>query len=291
MTAGRAALGTAGGAAGRATRSYWLLVAPLALTIAGLYLYPIGQVLWISLTDPSFGLQNYERLFTSGSIQRILLTTVEIAAITTAAAVLSGYLVAYVMARAGRTHLAWILLCVLVPFWVSVLVRAFSWLMLLHDGGLVNTALQESGLTSAPLPLVRNELGAIIGMVHYMIPYAVLPLYANMRTIDDSYLAAARGLGARPFTAFRLVYLPMTLPAVIGASLLVFILTLGFFVTPAILGGGKTVMVAEYVSVQVLQIARWGVAAMMATVLLLAVLLLLATIDRFISLRSLFGAK
>ncbi len=277
--------------AGTATRGYWLLVAPLLLVVLGLYLYPIGQVLWISVTDPSFGLQNYEQLVTSGSIQRILLTTVKIGAITTAVAVLAGYLVAYVMAHVGRTQLIWILLFVLVPFWVSVLVRAFSWLMLLHDGGLLNTALQETGLTSEPISLVRNELGAVIGIVHYMIPYAVLPLFATMRTIDPSYVAAARGLGASPFAAFWSVYLPATLPAVIGASLLVFILTLGFFVTPAILGGGKTVMVAEYVSVQVLQIARWGVAAMMASVLLIAVLLLLVTLDRFVNLRLLFGAK
>jgi len=287
MTAGRPAIPEGGGAA----RGYWLLVAPLALVVVCLYLYPIGQVLWVSLTDPSFGLQNYEQLFTSSSVQRILLTTVKIAAVTTVVAVAAGYLVAYVMAHAGRSHLTWIFLAVLVPFWVSVLVRAFSWLMLLHDGGLLNSALQETGLTTQPIQLVRNELGAIIGMVHYMIPYAVLPIYANMRTIEPSYVRAARGLGAGAFTAFRAVYLPMTLPAVIGASLLVFILTLGFFVTPAILGGGKTVMVAEYVSVQILQIARWGVAAMMATVLLLAMLLLLATLDRFVSLRSLFGAK
>ncbi len=267
------------------------MVAPLLLVVLGLYLYPIGEVLWISVTDPSLGLQNYEKLATSGSIQRILLTTVKIAVITTVIAVLAGYLVAYAMAHVGRTQLVWIMLFVLVPFWVSVLVRAFSWLMLLHDGGLLNTALQETGLTSEPLPLVRNELGAVIGIVHYMIPYAVLPLFANMRTIDPSYVAAARGLGASPFAAFWRVYLPATLPAVIGASLLVFILTLGFFVTPAILGGGKTVMVAEYVSVQILQLSRWGVAAMMATVLLVAVLLLLATLDRFVNLRVLFGAK
>jgi len=286
MAAAKAVATASGG-----TRGYWLLVLPLLLTVVGLYLYPIGQVLWISVTDPSFGLQNYERLFTSAATQRILWTTLEIACITTAFALLAGYLVAYVMAHVGGRHLVWILLFVLVPFWVSVLVRAFSWLMLLHDGGLLNSALMDSGITSEPLQLVRNQLGAIIGMVHYMIPYAVLPLFAAMKGIDPSYVAAARGLGAGPLTAFWRVYLPMTLPAVVGAGLLVFILTLGFFVTPAILGGGKTVMVAEYVSVQILQISRWGVAAMMATVLLFAVLLLLLSLDRFVSLRSLFGAK
>jgi putative spermidine/putrescine transport system permease protein len=131
----------------------------------------------------------------------------------------------------------------------------------------------------------------MIGMTHYMIPYAVLPLYAAMRGIDGRLVQAARGLGAGPLESFLRVYLPLSLPGIAGAGVLVFILTLGFFVTPSILGGGKTVMIADYVSIQILQTVRWGVGSMLAVVLLLMVFLLLAIMSRVIDLRAMFGAK
>jgi putative spermidine/putrescine transport system permease protein len=124
-----------------------------------------------------------------------------------------------------------------------------------------------------------------------MVPYAVLPLYAAMRAIDPRTVAAARGLGAGPLGAFWRVFLPLSLPGIVSAGTLVFILTLGFFVTPAILGGGKTLMIAEYVSVQILQTVRWGVGSMLAVVLVAIVFLLLWVMSRFVDLRALYGAK
>jgi putative spermidine/putrescine transport system permease protein len=271
--------------------SYWLLVLPLLAFLVLLFVLPIGQVLWISLSEPSLGLQNYRHLVTSGSIHRMLWTTFRVCALTTALSLVLGYAVAYAMVHASPRHRTWMLLFILVPFWVSVLVRAFSWLMLLHDGGILNSFLESQGIITEPIHLVRNEVGVLIGMTHYMIPYAVLPLYATMRGIDRQYVMAARGLGAGSFEAFRRVYLPMSLPGIIGAGVLVFILTLGFFVTPAILGGGKTVMIAEYVSVQILNIARWGVGAMLAVVLLVSVFALLGLMGRFVDMRTLFGAR
>jgi putative spermidine/putrescine transport system permease protein len=271
--------------------SYWLLVLPLLAFLVLLFVLPIGQVLWISLSEPSLGLQNYRHLVTSGSIHRMLWTTLRVCALTTALSLVLGYAVAYAMVHASPRHRTWMLLFILVPFWVSVLVRAFSWLMLLHDGGILNSFLESQGIITEPIHLVRNEVGVLIGMTHYMIPYAVLPLYATMRGIDRQYVMAARGLGAGSFEAFRRVYLPMSLPGIVGAGVLVFILTLGFFVTPAILGGGKTVMIAEYVSVQILNIARWGVGAMLAVVLLVSVFALLGLMGRFVDMRTLFGAR
>jgi putative spermidine/putrescine transport system permease protein len=271
--------------------SYWLLVLPLLAFLVLLFVLPIGQVLWISLSEPSLGLQNYRHLVTSGSIHRMLWTTFRVCALTTALSLVLGYAVAYAMVHASPRHRTWMLLFILVPFWVSVLVRAFSWLMLLHDGGILNSFLESQGIITEPIHLVRNEVGVLIGMTHYMIPYAVLPLYATMRGIDRQYVMAARGLGAGSFEAFRRVYLPMSLPGIVGAGVLVFILTLGFFVTPAILGGGKTVMIAEYVSVQILNIARWGVGAMLAVVLLVSVFALLGLMGRFVDMRTLFGAR
>jgi putative spermidine/putrescine transport system permease protein len=127
-------------------------------------------------------------------------------------------------------------------------------------------------------------------MVHYMIPFAVLPLYSNMRSIDLRLVAAARGLGAGPLQAFLRVFLPLSLPGIVGAGILVFIFSLGFYVTPAILGGGRILMVAEYIGVQILNTLRWGVGAMLATTLLVSVLLLMAGLGRLVNLRRLFGS-
>ncbi|HEV7286820.1 MAG TPA: ABC transporter permease subunit, partial [Kaistia sp.] len=129
-----------------------------------------------------------------------------------------------------------------------------------------------------------------VGMVHYMLPYAILPLYANMREIDQRTIAAARGLGAGPLQAFRRVFLPLSLPGIVGAGVLVFILSLGFYITPAILGGGKTLMITEYISTQILDLLRWGPATMLATSLILTVLTMMWMLGRVVDLKKLFGA-
>ena len=270
---------------------YWLLLLPVVLILVLLYLVPLGQVLWLSFSDPELGLQNYRKLLTFPPQQRVLWTTLRICTTTTAAALLLGYLVAYVMLHVGERHRLWITAFVLVPFWISVLVRAFAWLTLLRTEGVVNSALLGTGLISTPLSLIYNEMAVDIGMIHYMVPYAVLPLYANMQGIDPRLVNASRSLGAGPFTSFRRIFLPMSMPGITSATLLVFILSLGFFVTPAILGGGKVIMIGEYVSIQILQTVRWGVGAMMATILLVAVLGLLAALSSVVNLKAVFGAK
>jgi putative spermidine/putrescine transport system permease protein len=274
-----------------AVSPYALLLVPLLAMLLALYAYPLAKVLWISFSDPEIGFQNYEKLVTARGIQRMLWTTFKICAITTFFSMLFGYLVSYAMIHVGERHRLWMMLFVLVPFWVSVLARAFSWVTLLGDTGIVNDLLIGAGVTTEPVAMMRNQLGVLIGMVHYMVPYAVLPLYAAMKGIDPRVVSASRGLGAGPFEAFWRVFLPLSLPGIIAAGVLVFILTLGFFVTPAILGGGKTIMVAEYVSAQILTTARWGIGSMCAMVLLLLVFLLLGIMSRFVDLRSLFGAK
>jgi putative spermidine/putrescine transport system permease protein len=230
-------------------------------------------------------------LFTSESVQRVLWTTARISLITTAITMLLGYVVAYAMVHATAGQLRWLTFFVLLPLWISVLVRAFAWVTLLRSNGLINTALLQLGLIGEPIALLRNEIGVMIGMVHYMIPFAVLPLYANMRGIDLRLVAAARGLGASAWQAFARVFLPLSMPGIVGAGVLVFIFSLGFYVTPAILGGGRVLLVSEYIGVQILNTIRWGLATMLASTLLVCVLLLLAALSRLVDLRNLFGAR
>jgi putative spermidine/putrescine transport system permease protein len=277
-------------ASGRAGLGWWLLILPALLLVLAFYVAPILQVLAISVSEPEPGLGNYERLFTSEGVQRVIMTTLRICLITTALALLLGYAIAYAITLASPRARGFWILAVLVPLWISVLVRAFAWVTLLRRQGLVNNTLMNAGVIQEPLALVWNEFGILVGMVHYMVPFAVLPMLASMREIDMRLLAAARGLGASRAQVFRQVFLPLSMPGVIAAGVLVFIFSLGFYITPAILGGGRTLMVAEWISLQILDLIRWGLGTMMATMLVLAILVTLLVFSRVVDLRRMFGA-
>jgi putative spermidine/putrescine transport system permease protein len=269
---------------------YWLLVAPALALLAAFYIFPVARVLWLSFTVPSLGLQNYALLFTSETVATVILVTLRICLACTVITVVLGYILAYVLVHVSERQRQYLFFFVALPFWLSALVRAFAWMMLLGREGPINSALLALGIINEPLSLVRNELAVIIGMVHYMLPFAVFSLYANMVGIDQRLVSAARGLGASPVGAFLRVYLPLSVPGIICAVVLVLVLSLGFYVTPAILGGGKTVMIAEYIGFNVLHNIRWGLATMLASVLLVTIALLLAVVARFFDIRRLFGA-
>jgi putative spermidine/putrescine transport system permease protein len=269
----------------------WLMVAPALVLMLTLYVYPILQVLAISVTEPKPGLANYGELFESGAVQRVLWTTARICVVTTAIAVLLGYIVSYVMTAGSERLQRAILAIVVLPLWISALVRAFAWVVLLRREGIVNMALQSLGIAHAPVALVWNDVGVTIGMVHYMLPYAILPLYANMRDIDRRCIAAARGLGASRLQAFRRIFLPLSLPGIVAATALVLVYSLGFFIIPAILGGGKTLMIAEYIWLQISELLNWGRGTMLAVVLLATVFALLGAVTWLVGAKRLFGGS
>jgi putative spermidine/putrescine transport system permease protein len=267
----------------------WILVLPFLVLVGALFLGPIVNILWLSVSEPAPGLGNYAELFTSDSLGRIIWTTVRICVICTAISVALGYSIAYAMVHAADASRNKMLGLLLMSFWISVLVRTFSWLMLLGRNGVVNNGLEALGIISQPISFMRNELGVLIGMVHYMVPYAVLPILASMQSIDGRVVQASRSLGATGAQTFWRVYLPLTRAGIVAASLLVFIINLGFYVVPAVLGGGKVLMVAEYISVQVLVTLQWGTAAMLAALMLFGVLALLFLMSRFMKLSTVFG--
>jgi putative spermidine/putrescine transport system permease protein len=267
----------------------WWLVLPILIVVMGMFLGPILNILWMSVTVPEPGLGNYAAVLESEALRRMLWTTLRVCAITTILSVVLGYSIAYAMMQAAGPSRHWMLSLLLVTFWISVLVRTFSWLMLLGRNGPVNSMLTGAGIVSEPVEFMRNELGVLIGMVHYMIPYAVLPILASMQNIDQRVIAASRSLGAGGVQTFWRIYLPLTRPGIVAGAILVYILSIGFFVTPAILGGGRVLMVAEYISVQVLITLRWGTAAMLAVLLLGGVLALLFVLSRLMPLSQVFG--
>jgi len=273
-------------AGGRDLRALAVLLLPSAALIAFLFILPVALVLALSFTDPDVGLDNYRLLVENPALGRIFLTTLRITVVTVLVATFVGYLVAYRMLHAGPREFRFILFCLLIPLWTPILVRAFAWVALLQNNGIINGILMDLGLLDGPVRMVRNELGVLIGMIHVMIPYATLPIYSAMKGLDPRVMQAARSLGARPWSTFWRVFFPMTLPGVGTAMILVFVISIGFYVTPIVLGGGTVVMIAEYISVQITETVRWGLGSMLATVLLAVVLLFVAAFRRLTILRQ-----
>jgi len=268
-----------------------LLTVPASLVAIGLYAAPILQVLALSLTEPKFGFANYQNLFANAAVGRVVMTTLKVSVMTTVLTVLASYIVAFAIIHMSAGWRRISLFLVLVPFWISVLVRAFSWITILRRRGVLNSVLMDAGVISTPLDLVYNLLGVTIGMVHYMMPFAILLLYANLSDIDRRIMQAARSLGARPATIFWRVWLPLSLPGLALATLFVFVFSLGFLVTPALLGAGKTLMIAEYISVQISSTSRWDLATSLSTMLLLVVGIIVFAAMRSPALRAAFVAR
>lgn len=252
-------------------RIYALLILPLPIIILVGYLLPTLGVLGWSLSLPQPGVQHYATIIDSATIHTVIWRTLRICLLTTLISVAIAYLIAYRWRFASGRGRQFIELFVLLPFWLSMLIRAFAWLVLLRNDGWINQSLLTLGIVDEPLALVRNEVGALIGMVHFMVPYAVLPLLSSMRQIDDSLLRAASSLGAGRWATLKDVFLPLTVPGVAAASATVFVFSLGCFVTPALLGGGKAAMLAESIYIQMFQLSNWGLGAALSIVLMLMV--------------------
>ena len=267
---------------------YAALAAPMVVILGLVYLLPLVSVLLISFTEPEPGLGNYALIFESPAVLKVAMTTLWVCGFTTVLSVVIGYILAYAFVSSSSLARKLMMLFVLVPLWTSVLIRTFAWLMILGDNGPVNDILQSTGLTDRPIAMMHNDLGVVIGMTHYMTPYAMLTILAGMSGIDERLVMAARGLGASPVATFLKVYFPLTLPGVFAGTVLVLVLSLGFYVTPIILGGGRVVMIGEYISTQILLISRWGVGSMLATLLMVVVLAAIAATARAIDLRRIF---
>jgi putative spermidine/putrescine transport system permease protein len=180
------------------------------------------------------------------------------------------------------------LICVLIPFWTSLLVRTYAWLVLLQRRGLVNTALQDLGLINQPLELMYNVTGTTIGMTHILLPFLVLPLFASMRRIEPDLLRAASALGATPAYTFWKVFFPLSLPGLTAGCLLVFVLSIGYYVTPQLLGGGSTILVGQMIQRNVELFSSWGAASAVSMILLAIVLGLFQLMNRLVPLDRVF---
>ncbi len=245
-----------------------VLVAPLLVLMLACFLYPIGRLLATSLFDPGFTVAHYARAFGDPIYLRVLWVTVKISLLTTLVCLALGYPTAYLMAEAPPRIRAALGAVVALSFFMSLLVKNYAWTVLLQDTGVINTLLRRLGVIERPLPLMYNLFGVLVGMVHMLLPFMILPLFSVLAGMDRRLHQASRSLGAGPLRTFRHVTLPLSLPGVGAGALLVFIVSLGFFVTPALLGGSREMMLANLIDNQVRQVVNWPFASALAMLLL-----------------------
>jgi len=250
----------------------WLL-APVGLLYGALALLPIGVILRLGLTDGGTPLRT---VLHSKLLLRATENTVVISLLTTLVAVLLGALLAVALWRAGQAMRALLWACILLPFWTGVLIKNFAWASLLQDNGVVNTLLLALGVTDHPLTLLHTRFAVIVGMVHYVLPYAVFPIFTALRAIDPLLERAARSLGAVPRRVIWWVILPLIVPGLSNAALLVFIVSCGFFITPVILGAPSDMMIANLIDYYVHDVVDFNAAAALSLLILAAIAGLIA---------------
>ncbi len=264
-----------------------VLAVPGIVFLVLFFLLPLVRMGLRSVTDP--GPENYRVFVESSLYAKVLWTTIRTSLIVTAVCLLLGYPYAYVMHHSGKQVRAVLAALVLVPFWSSLLVRTYAWTVLLRDSGVVNSLLTQFGFIDEPVTLMRNTLGVTIGMSHILLPFMVLPIYATMRGIDPDLVPAAEILGARPVKAFRRVFLPLSAPGILAGSLLVFVLALGFYITPALLGSPRNAMFSELVVNMVSERLEFGTGSALAMTLLAVTLVMLLIGSRFVRISKVLG--
>jgi putative spermidine/putrescine transport system permease protein len=273
----------------RARRPELLLLVPALVLVGALLFYPIAEVLGKSFTA---GLSDYRWALASGPNRTVFENTLKISAFVTVASVLVAYPYAYVLTICGRALKTALLIAVLVPFWTSLMIRSFSWVIIFQQNGVINELLAKLGIHANGL--LGSTAAVLVGMTHVLMPFAVLPIYAVMVRIDRRLLSAARSLGARPVSAFLRVYLPLSLRGVAAGGLLVFVLAMGFFITPALLGSPSNTMASVLIKTRIgglLDFAKGGALAGVLLFLTLAVLLLGALAMRFLGGRPTSGGS
>jgi ABC-type spermidine/putrescine transport system permease subunit I len=223
----------------------------------------------------------YAKALGEGLYLQVFWNTFEIALLVTGFCLLLGYPLGFLIATTTPTWATLGFIFVLLPLWTSVLVRTYAWMVLLGRNGVFNRWLIDGGIISDPLPLLHNFTGVLIGMVHVLLPYMVLPIYGAVRRLDPAIVSAAEGLGASNWRIFWRIYVPLTLNGIFAGSVLVFVLSLGFFITPALLGGGRVMMIAVLIEQQVRETLNWPFAAALSAVLLAFTFAVYAVAQRF----------
>jgi putative spermidine/putrescine transport system permease protein len=247
---------------------------------------PVLALLMRSVTDPELGLQNYAEVFGSTTYLKVFINTFTVAGIVTAVTLALAFPVAWLLAIAPKRWSAFLFAIIVLSMWTNLLARTYAWMVLLQRTGIINRSLMQLGLISEPLPLVNNLVGVTIGMTYIMLPFMILPLHATIRTLDPAVFQAASLCGASRRQVFARVFLPLVGSGIAAGVLMVFVMSLGYFVTPALLGGTSNMMLAELIAQLVQSLLNWGLAGAAAVILLLVTLAIYAVQFRYFGFGS-----
>ncbi|MEI4488564.1 ABC transporter permease subunit [Frigidibacter sp. MR17.14] len=267
----------------------WLLNAPLVVLLVVLFLWPVLLLLGLSFGEETWTLRHYARLLEVPLYRTVLGNTFLISGLVTVLCVIFSYPVAYLLATVGDRTRKILFVMVLLPFWTSALVRTAAWIVILQRNGILNSVLQSTGLTDAPVAFIYNLSGVLIGMTHVLMPFVVLPLYAAFRSIDASLVLAAQSLGASSLSVMRRVILPLTAPGVIAGATIVFMNAIGYYITPALMGGPGQTLISMLIAQNINVDLNWGLAAALSVVLLVATLIIFVAFQRAFGLDKLFS--
>jgi ABC-type spermidine/putrescine transport system permease subunit I len=274
----------------RERRHYLLLMVPAFVVLVALFVYPLFGILQRSIYKDAWTLELYRQALGEPVYLTVVGLTFRTAALVTLLCLVLGYPLAYVLASAAPRVAGLLLIVVILPFFTSLIVRTYAWMVLLGRTGIVNDYLLALGLVDRPLKLLYNQGGVLIGMTYILLPFMVLTAFSVMRGIDPGLIRAAHSLGASRWQAFRRVFFPLSLPGVAGGTLLVFILSLGFFITPRLMGGPSDVMIAMLIEHEVEFTLNWSFASALAVILLAITLAGFGLYHRFVRLDRVFQA-
>jgi ABC-type spermidine/putrescine transport system permease subunit I len=276
---------------GREMQRHLLMLLPAVVVLAVLFAYPLLGIVNRSVYKAGYTLDMYRQIFRVPVYLQVLLATFKVSALVTIVCLALGYPLAYILATRRPRTAQLLMIIVVLPFFTSIIVRTYAWMVLLGRNGIVNQYLMALGLTDKPLLLLYNQGGVVIGMSYVLLPYMVLTVYSVMRGIDPRLVRAAHSLGASRLQAFRRVFLPLSLPGIAGGTLLVFILSLGFFITPALMGGPGDMMIAMLIEREVEITLNWSFASALAVILLALTLVGFAGYNRIVRLERIFESR
>ena len=275
----------------RETLRHFLMLLPAVLVLAVLFAYPLLGIVNRSVYKAGYTLEMYRQIFRVPVYLQVILATFKVSALVTMVCLALGYPLAYVLATRRPRTAQLLMIIVVLPFFTSIIVRTYAWMVLLGRNGIVNQYLMVLGFTDKPLLLLYNQGGVVIGMSYVLLPYMVLTVYSVMRGIDPRLVRAAHSLGASRLQAFRRVFLPLSLPGIAGGTLLVFILSLGFFITPALMGGPGDMMIAMLIEREVEITLNWSFASALAVILLALTLVGFTGYNRIVRLERVFEGR
>ena len=264
-------------------KAYLLITPALLLTII-IIIFPVFELFASSFFDPDFTIKHFEKFFSKSLYSKVLFNTVKISIVSTFLCFLLGYPTAYFIAHSSKRFRGYFLFLILLPFWISILIRSYSWMAILGIEGIINSLLIYLGIINEPIRMLYTTGTVYLAMVQIMLPIMILTCYSAMIRVEEDYVKAARILGANPIQAFYRIYFPLSFPGVASGAIIIFILSMGFFITPALVGGKKDMMIGNLINFQINQLLNWGFASFIGLVLLtstIVIVLLFIYLTRF----------